>query len=55
MLSAGHAIAIQKLALRSRRAAVERAVAMREPSEFLDDIPMLPRVAQLRRIAQRLV
>jgi hypothetical protein len=55
VLSAGHAIAIQKLALRLRRAAVERAVAMREPSEFLDDIPMLPRVAQLLRIAQRLV
>ena len=28
---------------------------MREPPEFLDDIPMLPRVAQLLRIIERFV
>ena len=55
VLSPGHAIAVQKFSLSLRRAAVERAVAMREPPEFLDHIPMLPRVAQLLRIAQRLI
>ena len=53
--SAGDAIIIQKIPLGLRRASAKHAIAMREPPEFFDDIPMFPRVAQLLRIIERFV
>ena len=48
--STGYIVIIQKLPLGLRRAAAERAIAMRKPPECLDHVPVLPRVAQLLRI-----
>ena len=53
--SAGHVVIFQKLPLGLPRAAAKRAIAMGEPPEFFDHIPMLPRVAQLLRIIEHLV
>jgi hypothetical protein len=54
MRSVRRIVIIQKLPFGRRRRAAKGAIAMREPPEFLNDVTVLPRVAQLLRIIELL-